>query len=153
MPVVGHQTVGKNTHWVAQMSLDHDPLESVIVLGFLQQGQPGHRPVEDVVHQAARCNAGLPGHERRHSPTRRPEPVVKTSYVPFPFLENNLRRREPPLDQSPRRSAPMGAAKWAEGALHAKAGLSGQERPHRSAGPTGQNELRFLFLAFSDVRW
>ena len=68
MPVVGHQAVGQNSHWVAQMSLDQNPLESVVVLGLLQQGQPGHRPVEDVVHQTARGNAGLSRHERQHSP-------------------------------------------------------------------------------------
>lgn len=67
VPVIGHQAVGQQADGLSLPGLGQHAFEGRVVLRLLQQRQPGHRPIEDVINQTARSNAGLSRHGREDS--------------------------------------------------------------------------------------
>ncbi len=62
VPMIGHHAVRKDANRVTPMGFNQNTFEGLKVLTFLEKGQSGHRPVEDVVDQAAWCYACLSWH-------------------------------------------------------------------------------------------
>jgi hypothetical protein len=63
MPVVGHQTLGKNPYRRQPMGLPKHLLKRLKVLFLLEQPQPAIRPVEHMVH----ISTGNPSGDSRHN--------------------------------------------------------------------------------------
>lgn len=63
MPEVGHQTVGQQIGSVrAARAVGEHALECGVILGFLEDRQPHHATVEQVIHNAGFGETGRPGH-------------------------------------------------------------------------------------------
>jgi len=67
VPVIGHEAVGQQADRTALAGLGQHAFEGREVLGLLEQRQPGHRPIEDVINQTAGSNTGLSWHDREGS--------------------------------------------------------------------------------------
>ena len=67
------------------------------VVSPAEQGQPGYRPIQDVIDSTAESSASLPGHG--HYPTPRPGPG-KQAGTQRPSAWARPRRRGPPQGMS-----------------------------------------------------
>src|SRR5215468_8114519 len=62
MPVIGHQTIGKNADGNALVRFDQNTPEGVVILRLVKEGMPGDGSVEDMIDQTARSIPRSAGH-------------------------------------------------------------------------------------------